>query len=152
MLVNAVPPDGCTSALTPPPRDVVNELDKWIVLIPRYNDVRNCTFAQKVRMGQLAGYDAVIIHNVHSDQLVPMSAKNDTGIYIPSVFVGASAGLELSQIYAKQSYFIVITGESPFNIQTHLLIPFAIVVGICFIVMVIFMVSVIEYLQALMTY
>jgi E3 ubiquitin-protein ligase RNF13 len=29
----------------------------------------------------------------------------------------------------------------PFNISTHLLLPFAIVVGICFLIMVIFMVS-----------
>ncbi|CAH1368715.1 hypothetical protein MTP99_010203 [Tenebrio molitor] len=140
ILVNADPPDGCTSALQPPPPDVENETGKWVVLMPRYNDVRNCSFEQKVRTGQAAGYDAVVVHNVHSNQLVPMSAKNDTGIYIPSVFVSESSGLMLKKIYADPKYFIVITGESPFNIQTHLLIPFAIVVGICFIVMIIFLV------------
>ncbi|XP_063918395.1 E3 ubiquitin-protein ligase RNF13-like isoform X2 [Zophobas morio] len=138
VLVNAEPPDGCAE-LQPPPSDE-NETGKWIVLMPRYTEKRNCSFEQKVRTGQAAGYDAVVVHNVNSNQLVPMSAKNDTGINIPSVFVSESSGLMLKKIYADPKYFIVITGESPFNIQTHLLIPFAIVVGICFIVMIIFLV------------
>lgn len=141
ILVNAEPPDGCTNALAPPPTDIENDTGKWVVLIPRYNEVRNCTFEDKVRMGQAKGYDAVVVHNVNSNQLIPMSAKNSTGINIPSVFVSESSGLMLKKVYADPKYFIVITGESPFNIQTHLLIPFAIVVGICFIVMIIFLVS-----------
>lgn len=104
----------------------------------------------KVRNAQAAGYDAAIIYNVHSEQLVPMSAKNSTGIYIPSVFVSQSSGLLLEAIYTDvQKFFIVITGESPFNIQTHLLIPFAIVVGICFLVMIIFMVRSTRFLQCI---
>lgn len=142
ILVNADPPDGCTSALVPPPQDIDNETGKWVVLMPRYNEVRNCTFEEKVRTAQAKGYDAVVVHNVNSNQLIPMSAKNDTGIIIPSVFVSESSGLMLKKVYADPKYFIVITGESPFNIQTHLLIPFAIVVGICFIVMIIFLVSI----------
>lgn len=69
-----------------------------------------------------------------------MNAQNGTGIFIPSVFVGETSGLAL-KTFATPDYYVVITGESPFNIQTHLLIPFAIVVGICFIVMIVFMVS-----------
>lgn len=69
-----------------------------------------------------------------------MSAENTTGIYIPSVFVGETSGIALKG-FALPDYYVVITGDSPFNIQTHLLIPFAIVVGICFIVMIVFMVS-----------
>ena len=76
-MVNAEPPDGCAE-LQPPPSDE-NETGKWIVLMPRYTEKRNCSFEQKVRTGQAAGYDAVVVHNVNSNQLVPMSAKNDTG-------------------------------------------------------------------------
>lgn len=72
-----------------------------------------------------------------------MSAKNATGINIPSVFVGQSAGMTLNTMYTDPDFYVVITSDSPFNIQTHLLIPFAIVVGICFIVMVVFMVCVV---------
>jgi E3 ubiquitin-protein ligase RNF13 len=72
-----------------------------------------------------------------------MSAKNPGGIFIPSVFVGEEAGLILKEQYQyTEGYFVVINDEAPFNINTHLLLPFAIVVGICFLVMVVFMVSI----------
>lgn len=83
----------------------------------------------------------MIVHNVRSDKLEPMSAKNSTGINIPSVFVSESKGTLLRELYANPDYFVIINNEIPFNIQTHLLLPFAIVVGICFVVMIIFMVS-----------
>lgn len=35
----------------------------------------------------------------------------------------------------------MVNGDLPFNINTHLLLPFAIVVALCLVVMVIFMVS-----------
>jgi E3 ubiquitin-protein ligase RNF13 len=73
----------------------------------------------------------------------PMSAKNPEDIFIPSVFVGEEAGLILKDRYQyDHGYFVVINDEVPFNINTHLLLPFAIVVGICFLVMVVFMVSI----------
>jgi hypothetical protein len=72
----------------------------------------------------------------------PMSAKNPSGIIIPSVFVGEEAGLILKESYQYDSnFFVSINDELPFNINTHLLLPFAIVVGICFLIMVVFMVS-----------
>lgn len=135
LLIEADPPNGCKD-LKPPPFEERNPTGKWILLVPRYN----CSFEQKVRVAQNAGYDAVIVYNVNSDELIPMSAENGTGIFILSVFVGETSGLSLKS-FATIDYYIVITGESPFNIQTHLLIPFAIVVGICFIVMIVFMVS-----------
>jgi H+/Cl- antiporter ClcA len=71
----------------------------------------------------------------------PMSAKNPTGIFIPSVFVGEEAGSILNESYQYNTgSFILINDEQPFNISTHLLIPFAIVVGICSLIMVVFMV------------
>ncbi|CAH1117391.1 unnamed protein product [Phaedon cochleariae] len=131
------PPSGCNRSLAPPP-DIDNEIGKWVLLVPRYNDHLNCSFELKVRIAQKAGFDAVIVHNVGSDELIPMAASNRTGIYIPAVFVGETSGAALRG-YANPNYYIVITGDSPFNIQTHLLIPFAIVVGICFVVMIVFM-------------
>ncbi|XP_018575694.1 E3 ubiquitin-protein ligase RNF13-like isoform X1 [Anoplophora glabripennis] len=140
MLVNPEPPSACNKSLKPPPTNIVNEIGKWVLLVPRYTSELNCSFEEKVRIAQLAGYDAVIVYNINSEELVPMSAKNGTGINIPSVFVSYSSGEMLKNIYTDPKYFVVITGESPFNIQTHLLIPFAIVVGICFIVMITFMI------------
>ncbi|KAL1491495.1 hypothetical protein ABEB36_012084 [Hypothenemus hampei] len=140
MLFHATPPSACNETLTPVPPYDDNILEKWVLLVPRYAADQNCTFEQKIRMAQLRGYNAVIVYNVGSNELVPMSAQNATGINISSVFVSQSTGLMLKNVYTDPNFFVVITSETPFNIQTHLLIPFAIVVGICFIVMVVFMI------------
>lgn len=72
-----------------------------------------------------------------------MSAKNPFGIRIPSVFISEDAGLKIKENYLfRNNYFIVINSEPPYNINKQLLMPFAIVVGVCFIVMVSFMVSI----------
>lgn len=73
----------------------------------------------------------------------PMSAKDPKGISIPSVFVGEEAGMILKANYQyKSNYFVVINNELPFNINVHLLLPFAIVVGICFFILLVFVVSI----------
>jgi hypothetical protein len=73
----------------------------------------------------------------------PMSAKDPEGIFIPSVFVGEDAGLILKANYQyKSNCFVVINDELPFNINIHLLLPFAIVVGICFLILLVFVVSI----------
>ncbi|KAG7199477.1 hypothetical protein KM043_014099 [Ampulex compressa] len=135
MVVYADPPTACHK-IHGPPNDT-NYEGNWVALIARYN----CSFEIKVRMAQQAGYDAAIIHNVNSNELEKMSANNSIGILIPSVFVSEITGLILRESYLyDQLYFVLINDDLPFNINTHLLLPFAIVVGICFLVMVIFMV------------
>lgn len=81
---------------------------------------------------------------IHCKKLIPepMSAKDPVGILIPAVFVGDVTGLIIKENYLyDQLYFLLINDDLPFNINTHLLLPFAIVVGICFLIIVIFMVS-----------
>lgn len=135
MVVPVEPQDACKPINPPPTWD--NRFDKYIALIAR----NNCTFEEKVRMAQNASYDAVIVHNMHSDNLEPMHAKNPTGIRIPSVFISWTKGESLRWRYANSEYFVIVNSEVPFNIQTHLILPFAVVVGICFLVMIAFMVS-----------
>ncbi|XP_033207331.1 E3 ubiquitin-protein ligase RNF13-like isoform X2 [Belonocnema kinseyi] len=135
MVVYADPPYACQDVKEPP--NVTGYDGYWILLASRYN----CSFEIKVRMAQKAGYDAVIIHNVNSDELEPMSAKDSIGIEIPAVFVGEITGMLLKGNYLyKNLYFVLINDDLPFNINTHLLLPFAIVVGLCFLIMVIFMI------------
>lgn len=136
LVVMANPEEAC-SRIEPPPDTYSSYLGNWIVLIRRCG----CSFEEKVRAAQHANYSAAIVHNVNSSELVPMSAKNPEGIFIPSVFVSEEAGIVLKEKYLyDDGYFVVINDEVPFNINTHLLLPFAIVVGICFLVMVVFMV------------
>lgn len=135
MIVYADPPFACSNVKVPP--SVPDYDGKWILLVARLN----CTFEIKVRMAQTAGYDAVIVHNVNSEELEPMSAKDSVGIEIPSVFVSELTGLILKGNYLyNHLYFVLINDDLPFNINTHLLLPFAIVVGLCFLIMVIFMI------------
>ncbi|XP_075980307.1 godzilla E3 ubiquitin protein ligase [Anticarsia gemmatalis] len=134
-LVAGEPADGC-SALAKPPT-VENFTGKWIVLIARYN----CSFEVKVRNAQSAGYDCAIVHNVNSSDLETMSAKDPDGIEIPSVFVSDLAGLMLAEEYLYTSgFYIMVNGDLPFNINTHLLLPFAIVVVLCLLVILVFMI------------
>ncbi|XP_046392201.1 E3 ubiquitin-protein ligase RNF13-like [Ischnura elegans] len=134
-LVKAFPEDGC-SALDRPPKPKYYS-GKWFVLIKRYG----CKFEDKVRNAELAGFDLAIIHNVNSSALEPMSADHLTNISIPSVFVGEDSGIILKENYLFNfGFYIFINDNLPFNINTHLLLPFAIVVGICFMVMMIIMI------------
>lgn len=134
MVVYAEPPTACHEIQGPP--NTTNYNGNWVILIARYN----CSFERKIRMAQKAGYDAVIIHNVNSNKLEPMQARDPVGILIPSVFVSEITGLIIKENYLyDELYFVLINDDTPFNI-THLLLPFAIVVGICFLVMVIFMI------------
>lgn len=138
MVVYAEPSHACT-LIKPPPRNEENRTGKWVVLVSR----QNCSFEYKVRMAQAVGYDAVIVHNVNSDDLEIMEAKNASFINIPAVFVSETTGVILRQVYSNPDYFIIINREEPININLNLLLPFAVVVGICFIVMIIFMVRLI---------
>ena len=66
-----------------------------------------------------------------------MSANHPQDLLIPSVFVGESAGRSIIEAYLyDHDYALVITDDIPFNISNNLIIPFAIVVGLCFIIMV----------------
>ncbi|XP_076175384.1 uncharacterized protein LOC143150762 isoform X2 [Ptiloglossa arizonensis] len=134
MVVYADPPTACHEMQGPP--NITNYNGNWVALIARCN----CTFEIKVRMAQKAGYDAAIIHNVNSNKLEPIIAEHPVGILIPCVFVSEITGQIIKEKYLYDKlYFVLINDDTPYNIK-HLLLPFAIVVGLCFLVMVIFMI------------
>ena len=93
MVVYAEPPTACHEIQGPP--NITNYNGNWVILIARYN----CSFERKIRMAQKAGYDAVIIHNVNSNILEPMQARDPVGILIPSVFVSEITGLIIKENY-----------------------------------------------------
>lgn len=139
--VRAFPLDGC-SEMVGPPENVSSMASpgvpaRFAVIIARYN----CSFEDKVRNAQKAGYVAVIVHNVGSNDLERMSANHAEDIIIPSVFIGESNGMYIIESFLYPlTYELIITDDIPFNINNNLIIPFAIVVGLCFIIMVCFMV------------
>merc|ERR1719495_2331680 len=88
-----------------------------------------------------ANYSAAIVYNYRNDQLIPMGGNTDD--VIPSVFIGYSDAVRLMASYAYDSghkeYVVRITDKAPFDINAYLL-PFAIVVGICFLIMLAIMI------------
>jgi E3 ubiquitin-protein ligase RNF13 len=70
----------------------------------------------------------------------PMSGEDADDINISAVFIGQDDGLTiLSHYQYEKGYKLLLTDELPFNINSYLL-PFAIVVAICFVVMLVFMI------------
>jgi len=133
-LVGANPQNAC-EPIEPPP-NLKNYSGHWFVLIRRYD----CNFVDKVREAQNANYDAAIIYNVGSNAIEPMGGADADDINITAVFVGEDDGLiMLSRYQYGRGFKILITDELPFNINNYLL-PFAIIVAICFFVMLIFMI------------
>lgn len=143
-VVPASPIYACT-AIEPPPTNVSLPTGHgWISIIKRgsgddkqHKD--DCTFQAKVERAMKANYSAVIVFNNENNAIISMGGdKNDL---IPSVFVGKKDG---ERIIAKYNYvmseFVVkLTDDTPFDINNYLL-PFAIVVGICFIIMLAIMI------------
>lgn len=129
------PEDACADHLQRPPYNNT----PWIALVSRGGD---CSFDEKVAHAEGAGYIAALVHNVGSDKLVPMAAgKKEGKVGIPSAFIGESDGIYLKQTFSGElKYFIVIDNSSPVNVNMFLL-PFAVVVGVCFLLMLVFIIA-----------
>ncbi|XP_055641268.1 E3 ubiquitin-protein ligase Godzilla isoform X2 [Toxorhynchites rutilus septentrionalis] len=70
-----------------------------------------------------------------------MSANHAEDIVIPSVFIGQDNGVLIIENYIYPlNYALIITDDVPFNINNNLIIPFAIVVGLSFIIMICFLI------------
>lgn len=127
-------PSGCEPLEGPPKKPE----GAYAVLIQRGYD---CSFEMKVRNAQAAGFKAAIIYNVdNNDNLEPMSAKNSTGIDIVAVFVAFSTGINIITAYDYTESRLVINDELPFNINTQLILPFSILIGLCFLIMIFYMI------------
>ncbi|XP_016984458.1 E3 ubiquitin-protein ligase RNF13 isoform X2 [Drosophila rhopaloa] len=126
---------GC-DGLDRPPHLNYPPTAKFVALVSRGG---KCTFERKVRVAQNASYSAVIVYNNEGDDLEQMSADNSSGIFIPSVFVGHTSGKALAT-YNTPEVVLIINDELPFNINTQLILPFSILIGLCFIIMVIYMI------------
>ncbi|XP_001375947.2 E3 ubiquitin-protein ligase ZNRF4 [Monodelphis domestica] len=93
-LIEAQPPNACQPIESP---TLSNHSLGSIALVRRFD----CTFDLKVLHAQQAGYKAVIVHNVHSNDLVNMVHVYDDirqQIEIPSVFVSEATSKDLRVI------------------------------------------------------
>ncbi|XP_063162659.1 E3 ubiquitin-protein ligase RNF13 isoform X1 [Candoia aspera] len=137
-LINSKPENACEPIIPPPLKD--NSSHEFIVLIRRLD----CNFDIKVLNAQRAGYKAAIVHNVDSDDLISMGSQDIDilkKIDIPSVFIGETSAKSLKEefIYEKGGHIVLIP-EFSLPLEYYL-IPFLIIVGICLILIVIFMIT-----------
>lgn len=130
-IITAVPEDGCKQ-IKPAPK-----IGNWFALIKR----GACNFDVKVRNAQNSNYSLAIVYNINSSIIVPMDGKNTSDIIIPSVFVGEETGHILKDNYEfGNGYYVIIDNNAfPFDINLNLLLPFAVIVAICFFAMLGFM-------------
>jgi len=138
LVVPATPLHGCTAILPPPANFTPPASVYWVALIrrsvPGSGNHSECTFQEKVENAQAAGFMGAIVFNYNDDELIPMGGEAE--ILIPSVFIGKSDGDSLLKHFSFPvvDFVVRITENAPFDINAYLL-PFAIVVGICFIIM-----------------
>ncbi|XP_023686324.1 E3 ubiquitin-protein ligase RNF13-like [Paramormyrops kingsleyae] len=137
-LVGARPENACMPIEPPMLRD--NLTGAFIVLIRRFD----CNFDIKVLNAQKAGYKAAIVHNVDSDDLISMGS-NDLDLLkeidIPSVFVGEDTANSLKEDYTfEKGGHVVLMPDFSLPLEYYL-IPFLIIVGICLILIVVFMIT-----------
>lgn len=129
-LLLADPLTACQPVPSPPD---TNGTYAWILLIKR----GQCDFDRKILNAQKAGYVAAVVYNNGSQNLVPMGGSKEKEIIIPAVFVSYRDGIFLSADFlyspaVENPYYVVITPEYPVISLNAILLPFAIVVGICF--------------------
>ncbi|KAF2356956.1 Zinc finger RING-type [Trinorchestia longiramus] len=140
LLAISNPAQACWHPIAGPPKyppHVSPAFSHWIVLIDR----GNCTFYEKVYQAQIANYSAVIVMNIGSDFIEPMGADDGDNITIPSVFIGQTDGEALKILFSDVKRIgIILTADLP-DIESYLL-PFAITVAVCFVGMLLCMVSV----------
>jgi len=131
--VYADPPSACTPVQLPNASLFYNITVNWILVARRLE----CDFQTKIENAQNAGYSAIIIHNVGSNSTAPMQVTDASKLVIYASFVGEYYGILLKDNYTYPNpYYIRIIDD--FSLNSYLL-PFAIVVGLCFTIMLIFM-------------
>nr|XP_039255467.1 E3 ubiquitin-protein ligase RNF13-like [Styela clava] len=143
LLVRGEPYDGCNPMKSPPfrPSDNPDNISiSCYALITR----GGCDFGIKVYNAQRAGFQAAIVHNTNSDTLVRMSSGYPSitnELTIPAVFVGISSArrMNTTYLYDKPGTPYVQIYEGSFNPLDYYLVPFIVVIGICFVSLLCFM-------------
>ncbi|KAL5254390.1 hypothetical protein ACHWQZ_G013989 [Mnemiopsis leidyi] len=108
----------------------------WVLLIRR----GYCEFAEKLINAEKAGYELVIVYNDQDDRLIPMNGDADPEV--KAVFVGLSTGETLKSNYLYSVNPSALVTLTPYyTLPWHMyIVPFLIVISICFLLMFIFLV------------
>ncbi|XP_063720834.1 E3 ubiquitin-protein ligase Godzilla-like isoform X2 [Symsagittifera roscoffensis] len=138
VLLVAQPLNACTP-LSTPSSDVVISVPMFVLI-----EQGECEFETKVYHAQQAQFSAAIIYNDEDDTIIQMDSTGMYDVSIPSVFVGKSDGINLKENFTlvfnrnmNVNTEVTIKGEFLIPLKLYL-IPFVIIVGVCFIIMLLF--------------
>lgn len=137
VLVLSNPLNGC-SDITPAAQPMPSGYP-YVLLIER----GSCDFSDKLNNAAKAGYQLAIVYNNYDDKLMPMNGREGApDPAIKAVFVGKSTGLSLKSDYLfTVNPTATVTLTPYYTLPWHMyIIPFLIVISICFVLMLIFLV------------
>jgi len=137
-VVRSFPPQAC-QPIDGPPQEQLEKGLVWIVIMEIGGE---CNAIQKAEHAEAANYSAVIIFD-HSrsaeGSLELASADYYDDIFgdasIPTIFVGHKTGQRILDLYLWQhkEFVVRLTQDAPI-LQIYV-IPFAVVIGVCFLIM-----------------
>ncbi|XP_022288505.2 E3 ubiquitin-protein ligase RNF13-like [Crassostrea virginica] len=129
----------CTLHSSKIPAVNISDQMTWIALMQR----NGCKFDEMVYSAQMLGFGAVIVYNRDGDDHIIKMGGDSTSksVHIPSVFVGYTAGsiMKNNFQYDVNKTFYVKISRDEFIDKQYLIWPFAVVVGTCFVLMLLFM-------------
>lgn len=138
LLIEAKPLNACQPIESAPSSQI--DTYEYFALIEQ----GGCDFENKVYFAQSAHFDGVIVFNNKDNKIYQMQGNGHYNIEIPSTFLGKDAGLDLLQNFTwKEKNFAIINanvfikGEFLIPLKCYL-IPFVVIVGVCFLIMLLF--------------
>lgn len=141
--MSADPPHACSPIKAPPYNSTgVN----WFALVRRFA----CPFKDKIQFAQDAGYAGIIVYNYESsrdskinsfvNRHVSTAGLGFDDFSIPAVLISSEDGAILNRTYLYENgYYVILSPDLQFNLSAYLL-PFAIVISVCLLLMITFMV------------
>ncbi|XP_027040514.1 E3 ubiquitin-protein ligase RNF13-like [Pocillopora damicornis] len=137
----ANPKDACTEVMHKSSYPNISYDGNVFLLI----DFGHCKSFQKGIEATRGGFDAAIIRSLTSDEVDPIDEGEIDDVDLPVVFVGKRTGeiLENNDFENLPNSRVYLTPQQlpPLLSYEFYMIPFAIIVGICFILMAMFMIS-----------
>lgn len=139
--MGADPPHAC-SPIKPPPYNMTGV--NWFALVRRFS----CPFKDKIQYSQDAGYAGIIVYNYEPNREAKISVNRHVStaglgfdeFQIPAVLISSEDGAIMNRSYLYHNgYYVILSPDLQFNLSAYLL-PFAIVISVCLLLMITFMV------------
>ena len=117
----------------------------WFALVRRFA----CPFKDKIQFAQDAGYSGIIVYNYEGNREMRIANMINRHVStaglgfddftIPAVLISSEDGTTLNRSYLYHNgFYVILSPDLQFNLSAYLL-PFAIVISVCLLLMITFM-------------